>query len=354
MIWLAWRQFRTQAVVAVVLLGALVATLLATGPSLVHLFDSTVLTCKRLHDCQGAMRNFNGKDSLIRRVANALVIVTPALVGVFWGAPLVARELETGTFRLSWTQSVMRSRWLLVKLGLVGAASMAAAGLVSLAVTWWSSPFDGLADMPFNAFDTRGIVPIGYAAFAFALGVTAGVVYRRTIPAMATTFFAFFAVRLAFSDLIRQRLLAPVRATAGFGFQLHSSSQSFERFGPPNPGDWLLTNQVVTGAGRAVALGTPELQGFFFQPLRSGGVVLQGIGRCPNPFPGAFRAAGSPSPATLAAMRTCVASFHMHEVLTYQPPSRYWTLQALELGIFLGLAALLAAGGLWWVRRRLT
>ena len=69
-------------------------------------------------------------------------LLVPALIGIFWGAPLVARELEAGTFRLAWTQSVTRTRWLAVKIALVGLASVLAAGLLSLLVTWWSSPLD--------------------------------------------------------------------------------------------------------------------------------------------------------------------------------------------------------------------
>ena len=65
---------------------------------------------------------------------NTLVLVVPVLIGMFWGAPLIARELETGTFRLAWTQSVSRVRWLLVKLGLVGLAAIVVAGGLSLHV----------------------------------------------------------------------------------------------------------------------------------------------------------------------------------------------------------------------------
>ena len=54
--------------------------------------------------------------------------VAPALIGIFWGAPLVTRELEAGTFRLAWNQSVTRARWMAVKLGLIGLAAMATAG----------------------------------------------------------------------------------------------------------------------------------------------------------------------------------------------------------------------------------
>ena len=41
----------------------------------------------------------------------------PALIGAFWGAPLITREFEAGTFRLAWNQSVTRARWLAIKLG---------------------------------------------------------------------------------------------------------------------------------------------------------------------------------------------------------------------------------------------
>jgi len=68
---------------------------------------------------------------------DAIILVVPALLGIFWGAPLVANELETGTYRLAWTQSVTRKRWLAAKLGLVGLWSMAVAGLLSFIVTLW-------------------------------------------------------------------------------------------------------------------------------------------------------------------------------------------------------------------------
>jgi hypothetical protein len=84
------------------------------------------------------------------------------------GEPLITLELEAGTHRLVWNQSVTRTRWLAVKLGLIGLAAITAAGLGSLAVTWWSGPIDrtagGFPRMAPVLFNARGIVPIGYAA----------------------------------------------------------------------------------------------------------------------------------------------------------------------------------------------
>ena len=58
-------------------------------------------------------------------VGGAVLYLFPAVIGAFWGAPLISRELEAGTFRLAWNQSVTRTRWTLVKLALVGLTAMA-------------------------------------------------------------------------------------------------------------------------------------------------------------------------------------------------------------------------------------
>ena len=186
MIRFASLQFRMQAAVAFGALVVIAVVLGLTGPHLAHLYDTTVATCGTHGDCTSATATFLSNDRLLQDLGN-VVIALPAIIGVFWGAPLVAHELETGTHRLVWTQSVTRTRWFAVKLGLGGVASMAAAGLFSLMMTWWSSPIDRINGNRFTSvFDQRGIVPIGYAAFAFALGVLAGVLIRRTLPAMAT------------------------------------------------------------------------------------------------------------------------------------------------------------------------
>jgi hypothetical protein len=178
------------------------------------------------------------------------VQVLPALIGLFWGAPLISRELEAGTHRLVWNQSITRTRWLAVQLGLTGLAAMAAAGLGTLAVTWWSSPIDkSAADFPRMApllFDARGIVPVAYAAFAFTLGVTVGMLVRRTVPAMAITLAAFVAVQVAMPLLVRPHLLPPTRATV----EITTSNLDGLQAGPNGPmrvlakasaaGAWLL------------------------------------------------------------------------------------------------------------------
>jgi hypothetical protein len=214
MIWLTWRQFRAQGAVAFGALAVVALALGLTGPHLVHLFDTTVATCNAHGNCSTATVAFLSHDRLLQDLGN-VVIAVPALIGIFWGAPLVARELETGTHRLVWTQSVTRTRWIAVKLGLVGLASMAVTGLLSMMVTWWSSPIDQVNLNRFTSvFDQRDIVPIGYAAFAFALGVAAGVLIRRTLPAMVTALVSFVVARAAITFWVRPHLMSPLHTTS--------------------------------------------------------------------------------------------------------------------------------------------
>src|ERR1022692_3158581 len=215
MIWLTWRQFRAQTIAASAALAALAVVLLITGPHLAHLYaTSGIATCHAHSDCANLTNTFINElkagavYEALFYLGIGVLFIAPALIGVFWGAPLVTREVEAGTFRLAWNQSVTRTRWLAIKLGLVGLAAMATAGLFSLMVTWWASPIDRVM------FGARGITPIGYAAFAFALGVTAGVFIRRTLLAMAATLAAFAAIQIAWPQLIRPHLIAPVRTAS--------------------------------------------------------------------------------------------------------------------------------------------
>ncbi len=361
MIRLSWRQFRAPAAVVFGALAVIAVVLAITGPNLVHLYDTTVANCKARGDCQTATAAFLHTDHFLKQLLGPTVLVAPALVGIFWGAPLVARELESNTFRLVWTQSVSRRRWLAVKLALVGLASMVAAGLLSLMVSWWSSPLDRVTMSPFSPsqFDRRDLVPIGYAAFACVLGVTAGVLIRRTLPAMAATLVAFIAVRVTFVAWVRPRLMAPLTLTSALQVQQGLGPSSLGT-GAINPADWVVSDNTINAAGRVIGqnggIGSNGVIGFGARVHGSfGRVVLQGVGLCPNKVPASQLGAGraGPSPAFSRAVQICFDEFHLREVLTYQPINRYWAFQAYETAIFVGLALVLAGFCFWWVRHRL-
>jgi len=278
------------------------------------------------------MNAFGSQDNLLQDLARLVMLVAPALIGIFWGAPLIARELEAGTQRLAWTQSVTRGRWVAVKLSLVGLASMATAGLLSLMVTWWSSPFDqvGASRLDPAIFGQRGIAPVGYAAFAFALGVTAGMLIRRTVPAMAVTLAVFAAVQAAFELRVRFHLMPPLRLASalnvGWVTQLGSGGPAgpgslFVGVSPTLPGAWIGSSQVTTAAGQANLGPMPPACG-------------------PN--------------STYSSCLAAIGRMHLRQVVIYQPGSRFWAFQWYETAIYLALAAVLAGFCVWWVRRRLS
>jgi hypothetical protein len=144
MIRLTWRQFRTPAIVALGALLVVAALAGLTGLDLAHSDAATLAACRPAGNCASAMQTFARTDSILRTTFGMALTVVPALLGAFWGAPLIAREIESGTFPLVWTQSVTRTRWLVVKLAVLGLATMLVAGLLSLIVTWWASPLDRL------------------------------------------------------------------------------------------------------------------------------------------------------------------------------------------------------------------
>ncbi|MCU1493183.1 MAG: hypothetical protein JWO62_947 [Acidimicrobiaceae bacterium] len=359
MIRFALLQSRIQTVVGIAGLAIVAVVAAITGPHLVHLFDTNVAPCSQRGNCSGATAGFVANDHLLQGGLNSIVLLVPALIGIFWGAPLVARELETGTFRLVWTQSVTRNRWLAVKLGVVGLMSMAVAGLFSLMATWWSSPFDRANMNRFSnaLFGERGLTPIGYAGLAFALGVTAGVVIRRSLPAMATTLVAFIAARLAVAFWIRPHLIAP--KIQDFALSLATTGYGSSNAGPaslvPNPQSfpnaWVYSTQIVNKVGSAL---TPH---FVAEACPRLAAIAGGPGPGSGSASGSRSAVLGPAPAGVqSAVGDCIAKVGatFHEVVAYQPASRYWAFQWYEMAVCLGAAVILAGISVWWLRRRIS
>ena len=260
MIWLTWRQFRTQAAVVCAGVAAVAVVLAITGP---RLLDRTRLGGSVFDHLTRMDRNLYGAEIV-------LVALAPAVIGAFWGAPMVARELEAGTHRLTWNQSVTRTRWLATKLGLTALATAVAVGALTLAVTWWSSPIDGAlsstrGSLPSRitpiAFAMRGVVPVGYAVFALVLGVAIGLVIRRPVPAMALTLAVFTFVQIAVPLWVRPHLVAPTETTVTISTETLDGIEADGSGAPAritvttgNHGDWILSNQTVDSTGKPVAL----------------------------------------------------------------------------------------------------
>jgi hypothetical protein len=260
---------------------------------------------------------------------------------MFWGAPLIARELETGTYRLAWTQTVPRSRWVLTKLGLNGLATVTVAGLLSLTVTWWYRAVDTVSTNQYAVFDRRDIAPIGYALFAFALGAFVGAVVRRTVTAMAGTLAVFIFARVATTLWLRPNLFPPVHRTMSLlggdtiGFLSENGSPiTLVAQGSAPRGAWELSSAFVTNSSHVAS--PAELSAFVHRYCSS----IKPPSSGPPPSPAAFEACRAHAATAFRLM------------VTYQPANRYWAFQWAETGLFVALAILAAVGCYWWVARR--
>lgn len=178
MVWLTWRQHRAQVLVTAGLLAALGLFLLVRGQS-----AATVL---------------------------GWLPAVPMAIGMFWGVPVLAREIERGTQRLAWTQSVPRRHWLVTKLGGLGLAVTVAGLGVGLMVSAWVKEFDGDRFGDAALFSGTGVVVGAWWLFAFVLGTATGAVVRRVLPAVAVTVGLFLVVLFGVFQA-REAYAVPVR-----------------------------------------------------------------------------------------------------------------------------------------------
>lgn len=329
MIWLTWRQFRAQALVTGGLLAAIAAYLVYLGVASRDDYDTDIVGCAA-DACPIAIRLFRGDYGDQLGIIGMLLIALPGVIGVFWGAPLVTRELEERTDRLVWNQSVTRTRWLAAKLGVVGLAAVVITGLFSLLLTWSASRYDLVAGERFAAlnFDARNVVPVGYGLFAFALGTVVGMLVRRTLPAMAITLAVFAVVQIVVPLGVRQHLMPPVTSTVA------------------------VTEDTLS---RIDGLAIQEKGFFIIGYLPAGGWGLNDESKVYKADGSEFSAEDVKPCAALMDREEhekCLAGLNLHFEFSYHPGSRYWPFQWIELSLFVFLAALLAGFGFWWLRRR--
>jgi hypothetical protein len=310
MTWLIWRQHRMQAATASLLLGALAILLAITGVTMAHDYHSALSACSQSNvDCSG-LNLFSGDGAIIDLVT--LTVAVPLLIGVFWGVTSIGREYDSGTNVLAWTQSVSRRRWLATKVATLLVSSLLAGTALSVMVTWWSKTLNEYHQNRFDPlqFDLQGLSPAAYTLFAASLGLAAGVLWRRILPAIATTVGGFVAVRLAVELWVRPHYETAVTA-------LDSSLKT----GPP-AGAWAFRTDLV----------------------HNGHVVTGPVG--PTQIPNCVNV------LTREQMNACMAHSGYHFRSIYQPANRYWTFQWIEAGIFVGISAILVALAAVLVLRR--
>ncbi|MBO0686518.1 MAG: hypothetical protein J2P45_25500, partial [Candidatus Dormibacteraeota bacterium] len=273
-----------------------------------------------------------------------IILFAPAVIGIFWGAPLIAREFEGRTHHLVWNQSITRTRWLVVKLTLIGLAAMAVTEALSLIQGWWATPIsqavaDGAVATPLAmnqysplVFATHGITPLGYAAFTFVLGVTAGVLTRRAVPAMAITLALFAVVQVGVPLWVRPHLFPAdhvVTSLSSFAevdvsTSNHGTLSLIPSGWDSRPEAWVLSTGAVNPVGTPVtAIPAACAEGLRSQAAKAGHQTLL----------------------------DCLGSHGIRVAVSYQPAGRYWPYQWTESAIYVALALALAGYCFWRLGR---
>jgi ABC-type transport system involved in multi-copper enzyme maturation permease subunit len=317
-------------VISAALLAAFAALVITTGLHMAAQFHAAFGSCLASSTCRGPNISLGGGPL---GFIIEFTLAVPAVLGMFIGAPLVAREIETGTGQFSWTQAVTRRRWLAVRVCWLLLAALAWGGAVGALVTWWSGPKNAAYLSAFNpgTFDVQGIMPAAYSLFAMALGIAAGTVIRRVLPALGVTLFGYFGVRLIIMGWIRQHYMTPVTAT-------FSIAQDSPKDYLPKGAFWQL-GQGFLGPNGPISL------------PNSNSVQIIGNGFPVSDVPAACGVHNS-GPHTSATILSCLSKHGYAQYLTYQPAGRYWPFQFIEAGIFVALTAALIALAFAVINRR--
>ncbi len=275
MIWVSWRQHRSQAIACLGLLAALTVYAILLGTSMRTAFSHDGLTACFAHgqgtSCPAAIQAFSNRfGSMVNIAFWAVLLIAPGLLGVLIGAPLIARELEYGTWRLAWSQTIPRTRWLATKLAVVTGGLVLLGAAMAAVITWYRAPMDRLTGHFINnVYDFEGLVLTAYILSAFGLAVLAGLLLRRSIPAMVAAFVPWLAIRLGAEYLLRPSFQAPLtfrQACAG-GCSINTGITAV----PPatgHIGDWVLS--VTSLNGQIVARYQPADRFWHFQFIEAG------------------------------------------------------------------------------------
>jgi ABC-type transport system involved in multi-copper enzyme maturation permease subunit len=330
--WFAWRQHRLQFLILGLFLAAFAALLIPTG---IHFWNSYVqakASCAAnpsTPSCADLSETLfqSSTDQALFELVPITLLLLPAILGMFWGAPLLAREYGGGTNNLVWTQGISRRKWLTVKLiWILLSATLFLAAFAGL-VTWWSAAPNALKLNRFAPilFSTQNIVPVAYGLFAIAAGILFGAWFRKTMIAAVLVLVLYIGLAvIAIPTFLRPHYQAPINVTT-------------EALSSKIPAGARVVSRGIVGGGH-----TYDRLDFVNMPPQCQQLVqqAQSIGQG-----GAKADPGN-------AIDNCLNSAGYRQFAQYQPASRYWLFQWIESAIFLSLAALAIGATYWLVLKR--
>jgi hypothetical protein len=317
MIWATWRMERSlYLVAATVLVVVAVLLLLAGAHQEAAWITFSNLRCSQPGASSGCLSAANSYYSASRFSSAGVVVgfLVPGLLGLVFGVPIVAKEIGPSTNRLAWTQSITRTRWLVLKLGVGAFAAASLVAALTPVFQWWTGAVQrGDRIVPPN-FDVSGLVPVAYALFAFMLGALLGALVQRSGWAFALGVPLFAAFRFLERTFVRSGLVP-------------ATETSTPQLAPSN--DWVL-NQGYLPLGQS----SPG-QGITWQ---RGSATMDS---CTSPGGG----------KALHSVQHCESLLRLHYVVQVQPGSHYWALQLAEAGVFVAGACVLFVLAVGAVRR---
>jgi hypothetical protein len=299
MIWVTWRQHRAQAIACLVLFGALAALAVGFGIQMRTAFDADglpgCLATSGGTGCPAAITSFVdrfARGGVGSTVIGVPLVAVPGLLGAVVGAPLLGRELERGTWRLAWSQTVPRTRWLVTKLGLVAGGLVVFGAAVTAVVAWYHAPLDQvISRVQPGPYMGGGLTFTASLLCAFGLAVLAGLLLRNAIGAMVAGYVA-----------------------------------------------WEIPTTVALLLGGPIRIPAPSVMRI----------------ACPAGCPGATASSVPPVTGHLGDYVLSVTRSGGELVVSYLPAGRFWTEQLIQGGLYLAIAVITLGAAVWLLRRRTT
>ncbi|MDH6126383.1 hypothetical protein [Kitasatospora sp. GP82] len=331
--WLSARQERTAFAVAAAVLVAVCGWLLFLGHGIDGYIAANHLQgCNIVYfppECQGTGELVGALDMEYGPAVLAtgwVLLALPPTLGLFLGAPLLAREFENGAYRLWWTQSVSRRRWLAARLGVPLAVTLVGSTILAVVSTWWVRVVEGRFAVPgyYHWFtwltrNTVGPAVVGFCLVGVALGAAVGLIVRRTVASIVVTAVATLLLRLLV-DRLRLVLETSQQAVANV------------RMAVVTPGD-----RVLSTSGHLVQNVPHEAY-----ELANGFLTSDGL-RIPQQ--GDWNAMVDGRPYCPSDSALCLA--HQHDIVqayvVYHPASAEWPMLWTETGICLLVTVVLVA-----------
>ena len=349
--WLVWKQHRKLFVILAGVLMLYAALAIPMGLHAWHMYQHALAACGKTNSCSQLSNNlvWSGWTSSVNPNSGhgaPLLLFLPFLLGMFVGAPLIAREYNEKTNLLVWTRSISRRKWLTTKLVWILIATALFAGTLTALATWWSRAGDALYLNRFTVlmFDTQGIAPIGFAVFAISIGIALGAWLKRTMVAIGLTLALVLAAQIVIGNHVRPHYMAPLTkdiVTSQLGPEFDT--------GQAPKGAWIFSSKIENNAGQTLSWTNPpeqcvipqaDLPGNSEESLASAKAALRAAGQI-------ISVNGGPNVGA-----NCLVSAGYHYVIKYQPASRYWDFQRIELGLYLALSVIPIGATYWLILKR--